>query len=66
MRFMMTKANPKDAKGMDVHSEEMKPGDEDGEGKGIGAELSEEEKKALADEIKQAQSSGTKCWYGCT
>ena len=32
----------------------MKPGDEDGEGKGIGAELSEEEKKALADEIKQA------------
>ena len=48
------KANRKDAKGMDVHLEEMKPGDEDGEGKGIGAELSEEEKKALADEIKQA------------
>ena len=54
MRFMMTIKNRKDAKGMDVHLEEMKPGDEDGEGKGIGAELSEEEKKALADEIKQA------------
>jgi predicted metal-dependent peptidase len=49
------KVNRKDAKGMDVHLEEIKPGDEDGKGgKGLGAELSEEEKKALADEIKQA------------
>ena len=42
-----------DAKGMDVHLDEMQPGDEDGEG-GQGVEMSEEEKKALADEIKQA------------
>jgi len=45
--------NQQDAKGMDVHMDEIQPGDEDGEG-GQGVEMSEEEKKALADEIKQA------------
>jgi len=45
----------KDAKGMDVHMDELKPGEgEDADGKGASVEMSEEEKKALADEIKQA------------
>ena len=38
--------NQQDAKGMDVHMDEIQPGDEDGEG-GQGVEMSEEEKKAL-------------------
>ena len=45
--------NQQDAKGMDVHMDEIESGD-DGEGEGAGVEMSEEEKKALADEIKQA------------
>ena len=44
----------KDAKGMDVHMDELETGDKDGENAGAGTEMSEEEKKALADEIKQA------------
>ena len=45
----------KDAKGMDVHMDELETGDKDGENAGgATAEMSEEEKKALADEIKQA------------
>lgn len=46
--------NAKDAEGMDVHLEisDGDPGDE--EGKGYSVQMSEEEKKALADEIKQA------------
>lgn len=46
--------NQKEAKGMDVHLDEMQPGDDETESAGAGAEMSEEEKKALADEIKQA------------
>lgn len=46
--------NAKDAEGMDVHLEVAEPGDEDGEGKGVKIEMSEEERKQLADEIKQA------------
>ena len=45
--------NQEDAKGMDVHMNEIEPG-EDGEGEGQNVEMSEEEKKMLADEIKQA------------
>jgi len=45
--------NQEDAKGMDVHMNELEPG-ADGEGEGQGVEMSEEEKKQLADEIKQA------------
>ena len=45
--------NQEDAKGMDVHMNELEPG-EDGEGEGQGVEMSEEEKKQLSDEIKQA------------
>jgi len=47
--------NQKEAKGMDVHLDELN-GDEEGEGmQGPGQEaMSEEEKKVLADEIKQA------------
>lgn len=45
----------KDAKGMDVHMDELETGDKDGENAGgATTEMSEEEKKALADEIKQA------------
>jgi predicted metal-dependent peptidase len=46
--------NAKDAEGMDVHLEisDGEAGDE--EGKGYSVQMSEEEKKALADEIKQA------------
>ena len=47
--------NQKEAKGMDVHMSEMEDGDGNGEsGVGPGEEMSEEEKKGLADEIKQA------------
>ena len=46
--------NAKDAEGMDVHLEVAEPGDEDGEGKRVKIEMSEEERKQLADEIKQA------------
>jgi predicted metal-dependent peptidase len=44
--------NQEDAKGMDVHMNELS--NEDGEGEGQNVEMSEEEKKMLADEIKQA------------
>ena len=44
--------NQQDAKGMDVHMNEIS--NEDGEGEGQNVEMSEEEKKMLADEIKQA------------
>jgi predicted metal-dependent peptidase len=44
--------NQEDAKGMDVHMNEIS--NEDGEGEGQNVEMSEEEKKMLADEIKQA------------
>jgi len=46
--------NAKDAEGMDVHLEisDGEAGDE--EGKGYSVQMSEEEKKALQDEIKQA------------
>ena len=46
--------NAKDAEGMDVHLEVTEPGDEDGDSKGVKIEMSEEERKQLADEIKQA------------
>lgn len=46
--------NAKDAEGMDVHLEVAEPGDEDGDSKGVKIEMSEEERKQLADEIKQA------------
>lgn len=46
--------NAEDAEGMDVHLEIGEAGDGDEEGKSIKVEMSEEERKALADEIKQA------------
>lgn len=46
--------NAKDAQGMDVHLEVGEPGDKDGEGEGVTIQMSEEERKQLADEIKQA------------
>ena len=45
--------NRKDAKGMDVHLD-PNGGDGEGEGEGVEVTMSEEERKALADEIKQA------------
>jgi len=39
---------------MDVHLEQGDAGDSDQEGEGVKVEMSEEERKALADEIKQA------------
>lgn len=39
---------------MDVHLEQGEGGDGDEEGEGVKVEMSEEERKALADEIKQA------------
>lgn len=48
------KKNQQDAKGMDVHLEVGEAGDGDEEGPGVKIEMSEEERKALADEIKQA------------
>lgn len=45
--------NRKDAKGMDVHLD-PNGGDGEGEGEGVEITMSEEERKALADEIKQA------------
>lgn len=46
--------NQKEAKGMDVHMDEMSDEEKDKAGAGAGEEMSEEEKKTLADEIKQA------------
>ena len=48
------KNKDQNAKSMDVHLETGEAGDGDEEGEGIKVEMSEEEKKALADEIKQA------------
>ena len=45
--------NRKEAKSMDVHLD-PNGGDKDGEGQGVEITMSEEERKALADEIKQA------------
>ena len=42
------------AQSMDVHLEMGEAGDSDEEGEGVKIEMSEEERKALADEIKQA------------
>ena len=50
------KQNRQDAQGMDVHLEVAEGDDGEGEGKGVKVEMSEEERKALADEIKQATS----------
>ena len=58
MRFMMTQPKLlKDAKGM-MYTRRNGSHDEDGEGKGIGAEL-RRRKEGTTDEIKQVQSSGT-------
>jgi len=46
--------NQEDAKGMDVHMDEMSDEQKEQAGEGAGEEMSEEEKKELADEIKQA------------
>ena len=48
------KQNQQDAKGMDVHLEVGEAGDGDEDGEGVKIEMSEEERKSLADEIKQA------------
>lgn len=50
----LLKNKDQNAKSMDVHLETGEAGDGDEEGEGIKVEMSEEEKKALADEIKQA------------
>jgi predicted metal-dependent peptidase len=56
--YDILKESQPDAKSMDVHLETGEAGDGEGdgdeEGKGIKVQMSEEEKKALADEIKQA------------
>jgi len=46
--------NRKDAKGMDVHMNEIESGEDGEDGQGQSVEMSEAEKKELADEIKQA------------
>ena len=48
------KQNQKEAQGMDVHLELSEGEDGEGEGKGLTVSMTEEERKALADEIKQA------------